>query len=454
MSGSQRKKFKSARDRETRNTDGYALYDAFLGGTITDEQYSVLEKRTQRIDYDELDDVLQETLGSSTRRPIMLSGGGGGTRIERTGHTLVDSIDPALLFDQSLGRVTTSFTRQHTKRQFLLHNFDATSVYYQRLYEWVIFKDVTELMMRPLFYLIGCGVHREIAPVSHTNNNNRTKKARRGGVTLPASTMAVVTPTTPIESHSLSAHELQHKMAQSCHAQSVLNCRDLVESAENVTGASLLKLFVRETHVIFVFEWTENASFMFFLSFDFIRPGWNKKEYDGETLLVLHSKDLLADYTLDEDDSTNVVSGTLLSDRYTEKQEEYARQEADKRRFASLSHETKKKNTRRTSGVRQKKTVSMMNPFTGQVEQYDDDDDEEEEEEEEEVYDDSNIMTYDYKRKNTVFHIGSGANTEDPTDFVICFYGARINRHFMNRLKDEFITYRAYGYIKNDNTTF
>ena len=435
-------------------TDGYAMFDAFLNGTIGEDQYKTLTKRAARANTTEVDDALKETLRVSTRRASVLSGGDGIINAA----LLIDSIDEELLFTQIAARVEGGQNQQRTpvklnlfgapiesqghtrtsKRTFIPHNFDRHSVYWTRLFQWNMFNEVTQLIIRSVDNLIGEYTDKDIS--AHNNNNNSNRMVK------PTTTITVSEG--PVQ--NMDTYGLQHRMAQSYHGARSLSCMDFTETAADILGASLLKLLVMGTRLVFIFQWTNNASFMFFVTFDCLAQGakpWHNTEYDGSYCIALHYTDLTTDYSLPDDHDDEAQDMFLpfvpRKKKMNEKKQKKTlprRRQAKKPRKAT-SYSSSNRSSLFQSGLRDGAS-SEDEEEEEEEEEYDDDDDDDDDDE----YERRDAL--DYKRN------AKSQGKEDATDYIITHYGRRVNRFFISKLKGAYIAYRTYGYIKNDNTTF
>ena len=177
----------------------------------------------------------------------------------------VDSIDEALLFQQI-----------QTPGSFVMHNFTSQSVYYERLYSWPLFNDVTELLMAPIKLL-----------------------CKRAPFDIPAKATAL--------------YEMQCRIAHSEYHQ--LSALSFMTSAEEIMGALLVKILLKVTTVVFVFRWPEDPAFMFFISFVNTRPSWNKSDFASNEVLALHSDDITIDHSPQSDDDDDIDERDTKSSR-------------------------------------------------------------------------------------------------------------------------------------------
>ncbi len=455
----------------SKKTDAYAVFDAFLEGTINEEQYATLTKRASRANTAEVDDVLRETLLTSARRPSVLSCTQG---MAINAALTIDSIDEELLFTQIEARIggTTgdddavpvavelnlfgmpiqqqkqpSVKRSPTrsKQKFITHNFDRSSVYWTRLFQWNMFNDVTQLIIRGIDSLIDD--YADHQSVQHNNNNGGGDGSRSVKSTARSNAPKIVTAVPEGPMHYIDTYGLQHRMAQSYHDARSLSCMEFTEMAADILGASLLKLLVLDTRLVFVFRWNNNASFMFFVAFDCVSQGaqpWHSTEYDGSYRVSLHYSDLTADHSLPDDDGYEAGAGG-------EERQDIFLPSVPRKSKKSVTSRSAKKMKKTPSNHKPQRSIFQSDLFDGdsleEIEEEEDakgygdnsiDDDEEEE----------RVERADYKRK------AKAQGQEDATDFIITHYGRRVNRFFIMKLKNTYIAYRTYGYIKNDNTTF
>lgn len=447
----------------SKKTDAYAVFDAFLEGTINEEQYATLTKRASRANTAEVDDVLRETLLTSSRRPSVLSCTRG---MAINAALTIDSIDEELLFTQIEARIggggddvpvelnlfgmpiqqqKHQAPPKRSKQKFITHNFDRSSVYWTRLFQWNMFNDVTQLIIRGTDSLIDDYADHQSVQSNNNNSNGGGDGTRSVKSTVRSNAPKIVTAVPEGPMQYMDTYGLQHRMAQSYHDARSLSCMEFTEMAADILGASLLKLLVLYTRLVFVFRWNNNASFMFFVAFDCVSQGaqpWHSTEYDGSYRVSLHYSDLTADHSLPDDDDYEAGAGG------EERQDIFL---PTVPRRTKKSNSTKKMKKTPPNRKRQR-SIPQSDLFDGdsleEIEEEEDGkgyvdnsvDGEEEEEERRE--------TADYKRKS------KAQGQEDATDFIITHYGRRVNRFFIMKLKNTYIAYRTYGYIKNDNTTF
>lgn len=255
--------------KKNSRSDPYKDYDDFLEDNMSVEKYAKQVKTNPLLNPDlvtieEINNIKQGMV-NSFRHPINISKTAALLNGMERDIKYTDSINDDLLFSQLRDDEKT------VKKSFVLHNFDKKSVYYDRLYKWIIFKDITELMMAPIPYLS----KSDVAPLLLSNTKaNRPK-----------------------------LYDLQLRIARP--GVSHINVMELVNGCEEHMSGQLVKLIVRGDRLVFVFEWGREKSFMFFMYFKVIAPSWTKTEYDPACVLNLHRTDLFIEHSIQNENNSD-----------------------------------------------------------------------------------------------------------------------------------------------------
>lgn len=426
-----------ALDKNRINKNSYKIYDSFLDESITPEQYEALKKKTKLLNTNSMTEEeinnIKEGMIDSVRRPINLSMAS--SLISNNGKNIKfnDSINEKILFKQ-LYEDSHKYTDDRTGRKrntFITHNFDKKSIYYDRLYKWCIFNDVTELLMRPIYYLIS---RKDDDDDNHHNSMISTKPSRINKLKKQ--------PEDKNTASTLSSKIilLQNNIAQSYKQIESITCIDFIINIEDAMGAILKKLVIRGDRLIFIFEWTEEQDFMFIISFTVIKPTWTKSEYNSSSIISLHRTDMFLEHEImhehndndNDNEDTNIVPSSLKkidplpsSNLPNPKKrfnlfDDYDNNDSDdkpikKRKMSLFDHSDDDDNNNNSNNNNNNKEIGDM--------------------------------YYNSQKKTTT----NDETLKTSNEFIVSYYGEKIDTSFLDKLKYSYISYHNYGYVKKDD---
>lgn len=207
------------------------ICEDFVDGEITAEKIEELQSKCKLFDPLKVSDQdisnLKEHIMSSfeAQRPLTINADSAKSK-KRTAAAnkgnftdkTNDSINEPLLFKQFAAPPKKSFN----KLNFVRHHIKLGSDDYERLFEWNIFKNITEQLMQTTFYQI-------TQPQKNSFNS------------------------------------LQERLAASFRGQVALTLIDVIRELEEYMAAILVKVLVLDSRMILIFEWPDEPLFMFAL---------------------------------------------------------------------------------------------------------------------------------------------------------------------------------------------
>ncbi len=267
----------------SKKRDIFQTFEAFPGDELSFEECKALRKKAKfrdpaLISQEEVDDM-KRGLTDSIRRPMNLSAVQS-LRNNSKNNTKIkfsDSVNETLLF--------TQIEAVRGKRTFIMHNFDKDSPNYIRLYTWPVFNDISEAIMRPIYYLIQQRIRPRIAPLLS----------------------ATIVDMTLVANDIQKRHNLQHQIANG-----TMICINLVNGIEDTMGSMLVRMIVSESRLAFIFEWYEEPLFLFFIAFD--APECGVEQHKDGHIMILHRSDLFVAHEVEDDGNdderdTNFMEG-------------------------------------------------------------------------------------------------------------------------------------------------
>ena len=109
------------------------LYNAFLDGTITDDQYDLLKKRTKYLNSDSVTDDeisdIKQGMVNSFRHTVMINNNDKlSSYLQPKKDNKIDSIQNELLFSQFID-ISPIGSKLNRKSQFIIHNLEYDSIH-------------------------------------------------------------------------------------------------------------------------------------------------------------------------------------------------------------------------------------------------------------------------------------------------------------------------------------
>jgi len=277
------------------------LYNAFLDGTITDDQYDLLKKRTKYLNSDSVTDDeisdIKQGMVNSFRHTVMINNNDKlSSYLQPKKDNKIDSIQNELLFSQFID-ISPIRSKLNRKSQFIIHNLEYDSIDYEKLYQWTVFNDITELIMNPIYYMISQFINEKKTRKSENNIGIISSKSNKNNINKKIT----------------SKIEFQQRISKSIDSTEGggITLNNIINIFEDITGSLFKKLLLHDSKIILIFEWIEEYSFMFMLCFNIINTKWLFKEYDYKSILSLHRNDILTEYVLNEDVNNYEVQTTI-----------------------------------------------------------------------------------------------------------------------------------------------
>lgn len=213
------------------------------------------------------------------------------------------------------------FHNNVNNKSFILHNIEVKTNDYTRLYQWHIFREVTENMMKRIYYMINNEENTqliEMKKITNNNNNNNNnlsiKSTARYGNAIkidnnidtiknnkPSSSMVIDNEKPSSSSSPIEKSIFMKKIVYSYFNKETITCMEFNNNFEYLTASVLQDILIRDNEIIFLYKWLEEEDYMFIIAFRIIQFGTldNVKKSSlscNKKIIRLHRTDMYALY--------------------------------------------------------------------------------------------------------------------------------------------------------------